>query len=108
MASPRGRPCPLLQDGACLAHADRPLPCRALASSDAEACARGLRGTGDVPVDDQSFWRGMGAAAALATSAAPFGTRELRDAVRAVLTADPTRVAEAFAAARPAGPDTAR
>ncbi len=100
-----GRPCPLLHDGACLVHADRPLPCRALASSDAEACERGLRGTGNVPVDDEAFWRGLGAAAALANSAAPTGTRELRGAVHALLVAEPSGIVEAFAAARPAGDD---
>lgn len=98
-----GQPCPLLHDGACVAHPARPLPCRALASSDAAACARGLRGRGDVPVDDEGFWRGLGAAAALAEADRPAGTRELRSALAALLGAPPEGAAAAFTAARPAG-----
>lgn len=105
LAWPRlaGRPCPLLADDACLIHPARPLPCRALASSDAAACERGLHGRGDVPVDDVAFWRGLGAASALAAAAAPLGSRELRSALAAVLAAAPADDAAAFLAARPAG-----
>lgn len=98
-----GRPCPLLADDACLCHPARPLPCRALASSDAGACERGLHGRGDVPVDEAAFWRGLGAASALADTAAPVGSRELRSALAAVLAAAPEDAAAAFVAARPAG-----
>ncbi|MEW5729736.1 MAG: YkgJ family cysteine cluster protein [Pseudomonadota bacterium] len=31
-------PCPMLDDGACAIHADRPLPCRAVLSADEAAC----------------------------------------------------------------------
>lgn len=95
-----GRPCPLLRDRACSVHASRPLPCRALASSDAAACARGLSGTADVPVDDTAFVLGLGAGTALATADAPPGHRELRGALAAVLTAALAGRAAAFAAAR--------
>ncbi|MGE5547171.1 MAG: YkgJ family cysteine cluster protein [Solirubrobacterales bacterium] len=37
-------PCPLLDDGACLIHAQRPLPCRAVLSADAGACRRWFEG----------------------------------------------------------------
>ena len=97
-----GRPCPLLAEDACVIHPSRPLPCRALASSDAAACERGLHGRGDVPVDEAAFWRGLGAASALA-AAAPLGSRELRNALAAVLAASPAAAAAAFLAARPAG-----
>ncbi|BBK38880.1 hypothetical protein STAQ_39580 [Allostella sp. ATCC 35155] len=36
----RNLPCPLLEDGRCAVYADRPLACRAFASTDVEACAR--------------------------------------------------------------------
>jgi hypothetical protein len=102
-----GKPCPLLVAHACVVHPFRPLPCRALASSDAAACERGARGAGDVPVDDEAFWRGLGAASALATADAPTGTRELRSALGALLQADPMLAGQAFAEARVAGPDDA-
>lgn len=103
-----GLACPLLDGGACLVHAARPLPCRALASRDAAACAAGLAGRGDVPVDDAAFLLGLGAASALAAAEVPAGTRELRSALAAVLRAgDPPAREAAFAAARPAGEDRA-
>lgn len=37
-------PCPLLEDGACIVHAARPLPCRAVLSADADACRRWREG----------------------------------------------------------------
>lgn len=37
-------PCPLLDAGACLVHAARPLPCRAMNSADADICRRSLAG----------------------------------------------------------------
>ncbi|WP_374446896.1 YkgJ family cysteine cluster protein [Stella sp.] len=36
----RNLPCPVLEDGRCALYAERPLACRAFASTDAEACAR--------------------------------------------------------------------
>lgn len=113
-----GQPCPLLVDEACAAHAARPLPCRALASRDAAACAQALAGPGDVPTDGEAFWRGLGAAATLgaapwgvhaptADTPLPTGSRELRAAVAAVLAAgdDLRQAAAAFTQARPAGSD---
>ncbi len=97
-----GQPCPLLRNGLCAVHPARPLACRALASSDAAACARGVAGTGDVPIDDAAFWLGQGGAAALA-AAQPAGPRELRSALHALLHNTPHDAAAlaAFAAARP-------
>lgn len=37
-------PCPLLEEGACLLHDSRPLPCRAVLSSDANVCRDWLQG----------------------------------------------------------------
>jgi hypothetical protein len=98
-----GQPCPLLAHGACIVHGARPLPCRALGSRDAAACARGLQGRGDVPVDDEAFFRGLGAAASLAAAAEPAGTRELRSALAALRAAGPDGLAAAFLGARPVG-----
>lgn len=99
-----GRPCPLLQHGACMVYSVRPLPCRALASADAAACERAAAGdSGFVPRDDTAWWRGLGAAAVLGADA-PAGTRELRAALAALL-GDACEPAIAFAAARAAGPD---
>lgn len=107
-----GRPCPLLADGACVAHPSRPLPCRALASADELACARAVAAPQrPVPIDVEAFYCGLGAAAALATfgaddhPTAPTGTRELRAALAAVLAAggDRSEAAAAFMAARSAG-----
>lgn len=97
-------PCPFLRtDRSCGVYAARPLPCRALASSDAEACAAAVRGQATVPRDEAAFWRGLGAAATLAT-AAPVGSRELRSAVAGLLLAEgnPEARAEAFLIARAA------
>ncbi|MBL8723746.1 MAG: YkgJ family cysteine cluster protein [Planctomycetes bacterium] len=96
-----GQPCPLLREGACAAYAARPLACRSLTSSDAAACARGVAGTGDVPIDDVAFWLGQGAAAAL-EAAQPLGPRELRSALHELLQspAGETEAAAAFARAR--------
>lgn len=105
-----GHACPLLELGRCRAYATRPLPCRALASRDADACAAALHGTADVPRDEVAFWRGVGAVATLVQDE-PAGSRELRSALlalHAVLgprpAVDRTELAAArasFAAARP-------
>lgn len=92
-----GLACPLLQDGRCSLYAARPLPCRALLSADAEACAAPER-HGGVPFDRPAFLSGLALGQVLAGTG---GHRELRSALAAVLAAaDP---APAFAAARPAG-----
>ena len=95
-----GLPCPLLVDGACTAYDSRPLPCRAMASSDANACAAALHQGPPPPVDEQAFWRGLGAAETLAAASDPPGTRELRAAVEALLTTTADRARTAFLAAR--------
>lgn len=104
-----GHACPLLEHGRCRAYEARPLPCRALASRSAEACAAALQGSGEVPRDDVAFWRGLGAVAALVRDE-PTDSRELRSALLALHAvlgsrpdADPTRLAAvraSFAAAR--------
>jgi hypothetical protein len=97
-----GIACPLLVDGECAVYAERPLPCRALASRDAHACASSLAGSDrPVPRDETAFWRGLGASDALA-DAGQLGTHELRAAIAALL-GRPADAAVAFAAARPAG-----
>lgn len=96
-----GVPCPLLRDAACAVHDVRPLPCRALGSRDAAACAAALTGDAEVPRDEVAFWRGLGAGAALGAGV-PAGVRELRSALAAVLAA-PADPVSAFAAARAAG-----
>lgn len=101
------QPCPLLADGACTVHAARPLACRALASSDADACARALRGPAVVPFDGDALWRGLGAADVLAGAETAAGHRELRSALAAVLAAAPAARAAAFLAARPVGDEPA-
>lgn len=78
-----GRPCPLLTDGRCSTYDSRPLPCRALASSDDAACASALRGTGTAPRDEAAFWRGLGAASVLAKGQ-PGPSRELRSVLCAL------------------------
>jgi hypothetical protein len=106
-----GRPCPLLTDGRCSAYDSRPLPCRALASSDDAACAAVLRGTGTAPRDEAAFWRGLGAASVLAKGQ-PGPSRELRSVLCALADAagrdvdvdvDLTTATAAFARANTAG-----
>lgn len=106
-----GRPCPLLVAGRCSTYDSRPLPCRALASSDDAACASALRGTGTAPRDEAAFWRGLGAASVLAKGQ-PGPSRELRSVLCALADAasrdgaidvDLTAAAAAFARASTAG-----
>ena len=78
-----GVPCPLLIDDACALHEARPMPCRALGSLDAAACADALTTDRAPPRDEAAWWRGLGAAAAMA-NAEPTGNRELRSAVNAI------------------------
>jgi hypothetical protein len=94
-----GQPCPLLIDDACAVHDARPLPCRALGSLDATACADALQTDCAPPRDETAWWRGLGAAHALA-ELPPKGRRELRSAVRAILTADVDSSQDAFLRAR--------
>lgn len=99
-----GVPCPLLVDGRCAVYDARPLPCRALASRDADACAAALRGApvATSPRDEAAWWRGLGLAAALDAADAT-GPRELRSGLAAVLAAaDPAAATAAFAASRAA------
>jgi hypothetical protein len=96
-----GSPCPLLRDGACSCYERRPMPCRALASRDADACARAVDGLDAAPRDEAGWWRGLGGAAALDQG---LGPRELRAALAALLSlgAAPSRasVEAAFSGAR--------
>ena len=98
-------PCPLLVDDACTAHEARPMPCRALGSRDAEACEAALTTDEAPPRDEVAWWRGLGAASALAkphpANPQTGGTRELRAAVSAIL-ADANQPDVAFANARQA------
>lgn len=96
-----GEPCPLLEDGACARYVARPLPCRALGSSDAEACEAARRGVGAAPRDESAWWRGLGAIAALTDDDEAAGSRELRSALAAMLRAPAGARGAAFAAARP-------
>jgi len=92
-----GNACPLLAGGICAVYEVRPVPCRALASADAMACAAALRAPVAVPRDEKSYWQGLGASDVLGAGD-PQGLRELRSAVAALLESpDPT----AFTQARP-------
>lgn len=96
-----GRPCPLLVGGQCARYDQRPTPCRALLSADAQACEQSLKAPTPVPRDETSWWRGLGAAALLDGE---LGARELRSALAAVVKLAPgagdRAIASAFAAAR--------
>jgi hypothetical protein len=93
-----GLPCPLLTNGECAVYAARPLPCRALASSDAGACRAALASPTVVPCDEAALFRGLGATNVLAAEH-PAGLRELRSAVAALLgQRDPRAGGDAFAA----------
>lgn len=96
-----GRPCPLLVDGRCAVYDARPLPCRALASADATACAEALSPApaAAVPRDEVAWWRGLGLAAAL-DAGSDVAPRELRSALAAVLAAPSGGEVAAFAGSR--------
>jgi hypothetical protein len=93
-----GVPCPMLVDDACAIHDARPMPCRALGSLDAASCAHALTTDRAPPRDEAAWWRGLGAAHALA-KAEPTGSRELRSAVSAIL-ANADAPQDAFRSAR--------
>lgn len=96
-----GLPCPFLWQSKCSVYEHRPLPCRALASSNAESCRDALSGRGVPHRDEVAFWRGLGAAAALLPDH-PAGNRELRSSVAALLDAPRARDPVAtFGAAKP-------
>jgi|GEM_PF-3345028 len=99
-----GRPCPLLINGRCARYDARPTPCRALRSFDAQACEQALTGPAPVPRDEQTWWRGLGAASLLDDQ---LGARELRSALAAAFAldddADPREFIAAFKAARAVG-----
>ena len=96
-----GLPCPLLINDACSAHESRPMPCRALGSLDATACADALSTDHAPPRDEEAWWRGLGAAHALADVSSA-GSRELRSALSALLTAEEHDSEQAFRSARAA------
>jgi Fe-S-cluster containining protein len=52
-------PCPLLEDGACILHAARPLPCRAVLSADADACRRWREGEEEARIPLVAIQRGV-------------------------------------------------
>ncbi|MFM1871391.1 MAG: hypothetical protein RL398_813 [Planctomycetota bacterium] len=94
-----GRACPLLRDGTCSVYESRPLPCRAMASTDAEACAGALRNGPPPPIDGEAFWRGLGAASALDARRPNVSARELRSALAALLATAPEATEAACEAA---------
>lgn len=92
-----GRPCPLLEAGACSVYDARPLPCRALGSRDRTACERSASGEAvPVPTADDAFAAGLAVGQALDAATGSLGHRELRSALAAVLTAAPADVQRAF------------
>ncbi|MEC7584949.1 MAG: YkgJ family cysteine cluster protein [Planctomycetota bacterium] len=96
------QPCPLLDEqGACSLYAERPIPCRALGSLDAQACKEPRRHA-KVPFDEAAFLTGLAAGAHLADE---LGHRELRSALAAILQAGPDGARGAFATARSVGID---
>jgi Fe-S-cluster containining protein len=52
-------PCPLLEDGACVLHDARPLPCRAVLSADADACRRWREGEEEARIPLVAVQRGV-------------------------------------------------
>jgi hypothetical protein len=95
-----GQPCPLLVEDRCSIHSCRPMPCRALGSTDELACAESLTTDRIPPRDETAWWRGLGAASALA-SQPPTGSRELRSCLSAILTTGEHMAKAAFIASRP-------
>lgn len=102
-----GRACPLLQGGTCSLYHARPLPCRALGSTDAEACARAADGEAvPVPFSEEAFAAGLALGQVLDAHTGNHGHRELRTALALVLaTDDENGAVAAFARARDAGGD---
>ncbi|MBI5164905.1 MAG: hypothetical protein HY985_13500 [Magnetospirillum sp.] len=83
-------PCPLLEDGACVLHDARPLPCRAVLSADAAICRRWYEGE-DVRIPQIAAQRGVyshaqaGLAQALAAAGIPPGPVALTEALALAL-----------------------
>jgi hypothetical protein len=83
-------PCPALEDAHCTIHADRPLPCRAVLSNDADICRRWLEGD-DVRIPLLAVPRRVyslaqsGLAQALAATGTPPGPMALVEALALIL-----------------------
>lgn len=59
-------PCAHLDDHRCSIYADRPLPCRVAASSDADVCARSYNNLSDEPIPSPALYRRGGSAYVIA------------------------------------------
>ena len=83
-------PCPALEDARCVIHASRPLPCRAVLSTDAEICRRWLEGD-DVKIPLLAVPRRVyslaqaGLAQALAAHGIPPGPTPLAETLAMIL-----------------------
>lgn len=100
-------PCPLLEGGNCQLYEARPLPCRALGSTDANACAMEAEGERTpVPFDVEAYVTGIGIGAALNDTSGGHGHRELRSALAAMLITDAAGRVDAFVNGRRARADS--